>query len=387
MPTIISQNGILVSNDLDSALASFPAKHLVLHIHGGLVNEEKATKSAKILTQPLGGDTRTPVFFIWRSGPMETFLDRLLGPSTLALRLGNRALRSAAPLATTDDDALDHCLTHESARSAFPALCDAVVGQSTASERSGLNEAFGASFALRDALLPALTLPAAACDAACRRARARNQYIVNALNKGGNLSLRARLQPLWDQMKQNLETCFSGTPNAVGTSFLAALADRLQAGAPPPTISIIAHSAGSIFALRLIQKAHALNLGVRFHLYLLAPAATFALLNATAPALHAHVTKLELYGLTSCREETALVPPSLLTLLARVFEGTSETPILGMERYHNGCLTHPSIDPALTLLSNLGATKSWVTDRDHSTIDDYDSSSTAPLKRICGALP
>ncbi|WP_315861210.1 S8 family serine peptidase [Anatilimnocola floriformis] len=68
-------------SDLDAAFESFdaskPSSGLVIHFHGGLVNEKAAMTSAEALFKTFSETGAYPFFFVWETGLWETFRNNL----------------------------------------------------------------------------------------------------------------------------------------------------------------------------------------------------------------------------------------------------------------------------------------------------------------------
>ena len=166
---------------------------------------------------------------------------------------------------------------------------------------------------------------------------------------------------LWGRMKRQAERSFRsdgvGSPPG-GRLLLEELARRFPAGGPP--LSIIAHSAGAIYACRLLrhirdQRAGNTPVGdLRFkNLLLMAPACDFALFASVLGAASSF-ENVRLFALREALESgywevPAIYPRSLLYLVSGAFEveagleqtGAFDLPLVGMERYY----TLPKVYP------------------------------------------
>jgi len=160
---------------------------------------------------------------------------------------------------------------------------------------------------------------------------------------------------LWGRMKRQTEYAFrraDGAPPPGALAFLDALARRFPPGGVRPSLSVVAHSAGGIYACHLLAalrdlhaKDPAFDLRLK-DLLLLAPACDFRLFaSVLGPA--ACFDQVRLFALRDeleCGywEVPVLYPRSLLYLVSGAFEkenggdGAYDLPLLGMERYHVG---------------------------------------------------
>lgn len=159
---------------------------------------------------------------------------------------------------------------------------------------------------------------------------------------------------VWGLMKQDTRDTFAGgsahQPRG-GSLFLRELASQLgarrNAGQAQPRLSIVAHSAGAIWACHFLQSmaemrsAGAIPADFRLRqLIFMAPACTCRLF-AKALDTHAQAALFEefrLYGLSDPLEAgywevPPLYPRSLLYLVSGLFEDEPDQPLAGMERY------------------------------------------------------
>jgi hypothetical protein len=158
----------------------------------------------------------------------------------------------------------------------------------------------------------------------------------------------------WTQMKNDTaDTFFTGGANEPrgGATLLQALAAEVsaaaRAGRPHPRVSIVAHSAGSIWtchflkALDDLRVSGAMPATFRLHqVIFLAPACTTALFAKTLQlhALRPLFSQYRMFALSDSLEKgyweaPPLYPRSLLYMVSGLFESTVDEPILGMQRY------------------------------------------------------
>jgi hypothetical protein len=177
---------------------------------------------------------------------------------------------------------------------------------------------------------------------------------------------------IWQFMKQDSADTFqsAAAPDERGGWLLMHLLGELvkarhAAGEPLPAVSIVGHSAGSIYAgnlLSYLAKQRAAGgsswFGIPFQfekLVFLAPAATCKML---APVLSAHAAAplfkaFRMYSLSDevergYYEVPVLYPGSLLYIISGLLESeddakTHDMPIVGMQRYAR--MAHPFVEP------------------------------------------
>ncbi len=155
---------------------------------------------------------------------------------------------------------------------------------------------------------------------------------------------------LWAEMKGEIVDAFasnaglSGDILHGGTYFLECLNDYLADPASPALkISMVGHSAGSIYICRLFEAAlGALPAGFKFYkVAFLAPGVDFELFNNTLVAHPERFASFLLYTMKDDLESKDAVggpvyPRSLLYLVSGALEGDAEKPIVGLERFYSG---------------------------------------------------
>jgi hypothetical protein len=158
---------------------------------------------------------------------------------------------------------------------------------------------------------------------------------------------------LWDQMKQNAANAF-GDNRCVygGTAFLAGLGEALRAGAaagwPLPRITLVGHSAGSIYICEFLKAAdQLLPQDVQFDVVFLAPAVTVRQFDATLLAHGHRVRDFRMFTMTDELEQKdpcllevgkpsrayCVYPRSLLYCVSGLLEERVDEPLLGMQRF------------------------------------------------------
>jgi len=177
---------------------------------------------------------------------------------------------------------------------------------------------------------------------------------------------------IWQFMKQDSADTFqSDTPPQERGGWLLmkllgeAVQERHAAGKPLPQVSVVGHSAGSIYASHLLayfaderQRNGSAWFGSAFQfdkLAFLAPAATCKTFS-TVLSVHAAQALFKTFRMYSLTDETehgyyeipVLYPGSLLYIISGLLEceddgGTADMPLVGMQRYER--TDHPFMDP------------------------------------------
>ncbi|HYU73379.1 MAG TPA: hypothetical protein VEL31_11935 [Ktedonobacteraceae bacterium] len=147
---------------------------------------------------------------------------------------------------------------------------------------------------------------------------------------------------IWDDMKQETIDAFGDDPDQYGgTAFLQGLKAYCESG-QRPHITLVGHSAGSIYICQLLQRADTyLPQDVTFDIVLLAPACTFKLFSDTLAKCAQRIGSVRLFGMSDPVELADVLvllvyPHSLLYLVSGIFEDETDTPLLGMQRYYTG---------------------------------------------------
>jgi len=162
---------------------------------------------------------------------------------------------------------------------------------------------------------------------------------------------------IWNMMKKDTADTFeqiSQHPTRAGWFFVQELA-RMITGGHQPEISVVAHSAGAIYACHLLEHLdwarnapnHALPEGFKLkHLMFLAPACDFALFDRalTSHSKAALFEDFRMFALSDRLESgywevPAIYPRSLLYFVSGIVEkehdeSAYDLPLVGMERYY-----------------------------------------------------
>ncbi|MFZ4508534.1 MAG: hypothetical protein ACOYON_12640 [Fimbriimonas sp.] len=153
---------------------------------------------------------------------------------------------------------------------------------------------------------------------------------------------------IWSTIKAEVGTSFSNKPKAAGTKLVAALV-REQEQNPDRMIYLVGHSTGAIYVANTILAAKELGATGKFHVRLLAGAATMSLYARLFREADALVGSIRTYGLGDEkweREERLFnigqipVPAiknlyvgSLLYMVSGALEDVADQPLVGMERF------------------------------------------------------
>jgi hypothetical protein len=155
---------------------------------------------------------------------------------------------------------------------------------------------------------------------------------------------------VWGAMKEQAQAAFkentglSGEFAHGGTYFLEKLRDYTADPANPPLeVSLIGHSAGSIFICYLLEKAfQTLPQDFKFkNVVFLAPAADFDLFKSVVVDHSERIGSFRMFTMLDEFEAKdgivpLVYPRSLLYFVSGVLEGSSEKPLVGMHRFYSG---------------------------------------------------
>ena len=142
---------------------------------------------------------------------------------------------------------------------------------------------------------------------------------------------------VWDHIKQEAADAFN-QPDHGGSAFLQNLNAYYQDD-HHPHITLVGHSAGSIYICELLQHADkVLPPEVTFDVVFLAPACTSKLFADTLQACKDRITSIRIFAMSDQLEQADVIVPgvytrSLLYLVSGLFEDAPDTPILGMKRF------------------------------------------------------
>jgi hypothetical protein len=166
--------------------------------------------------------------------------------------------------------------------------------------------------------------------------------LVEAKDRTFELTAAAPGSRLWKEMKENAKLASAHPDGLGGMQLLADIAKRAMkdlttADRAKWELHVVGHSAGAIFAA--FAMPHLTKAGIRLStLQLMAPAITVQLfknsmVSAIAQQKCPHPTMYVLSDTGERDDNVWAYGKSLLYLVSNAFEGTRETPLLGMERY------------------------------------------------------
>jgi hypothetical protein len=155
---------------------------------------------------------------------------------------------------------------------------------------------------------------------------------------------------LWSEIKQEALDAFAPNDGLTGellhggTYFLKKLNEYVSdAASPPLKLSMVGHSAGSIYICNLFASAlEMLPPTFGFHkIALLAPAVDFELFGNTLAEHPDRIGEFRLYTMNDDQESRDVLVPvvyprSLLYLVSGALEGNDEKPLVGLERFYSG---------------------------------------------------
>jgi hypothetical protein len=144
----------------------------------------------------------------------------------------------------------------------------------------------------------------------------------------------------WDEMKKDIDAAFGFAQGCGGTAFTRALSAVLSA-ATPPRVTLVGHSAGSIYACRLLNELQATSMpaSAQVDLVLIAAAIDMKTLAETLRVAGSRIKGFRSFGMSDARERADAIlgpafPSSLLYFVSGVLEEEADTPLAGMERFY-----------------------------------------------------
>jgi hypothetical protein len=154
------------------------------------------------------------------------------------------------------------------------------------------------------------------------------------------LYVRAAGRFLWDHMKQVIDEAFGAGESMVGRALITQLKSVWDT--PGQAVTLVGHSAGSIYVCRLLQEINhpGLTATAKADVILVAPACTFDLLERTLTNAGGLISGLRIFGMSDQVERRDAIagvvyPASLLYFVSGVLEDGMDVPLAGMERYYH----------------------------------------------------
>ncbi len=378
---------------LGPALAT--KSHLLIHFHGGLVDEARGLEIAKGMAS-LYGDAACSLSLIWETGVLETFRDNIAGAADTKVfkkalswvlaktmpELGGPRSARGGGAAPADQAQIEALLQTESGIDTLDALLtseanDAVamsrakggsVGEKTEEQfaedltydiddlRSLLeSSAPGSEPILRQtedetgarggAATIALFL-AKVIFAVVKRFRTGTDHdpLPTAVEELLRAAYLAEIGAFaWSEIKEKAKNMWIDDGPApsekghVGGYMLRRL-EALQKARPEVTIDLVGHSAGSIVICAMLAAIKEQKRAIKIrNVVFLAPAARLDIFKATVTA-PAPFDRFRLFTMTDGAEKSdklvgPIYPRSLLFLVSGVFEDKPDTPLVGMARH------------------------------------------------------
>lgn len=167
-------------------------------------------------------------------------------------------------------------------------------------------------------------------------------------------------QILWNAIKASTSSAFARDPAHGGHALLMMLKSNWHEALE---VTLVGHSAGSIFHTHLLESAcKLLPADCRFGLVLEAPAVSFRLLHDRLQVFE-RLTGLRIFNLNNAVESTYWEVPvlsrgSLLYLVAGLLEEEVDEPLLGMQRYFTNDV-YQSLEPVREVRARLPEGPVW----------------------------
>lgn len=373
-------------DDIFSHLNQLENKKLVIHLHGGLVNELDGMETAKLM-EPVYSDAQAHALtFVWETGFWETLKDdwldiakdskllqkvmsyaaeKVLGTVVPGLAKGpgsktkGKEVASDPSLASQyDKDVAAYCDGISDAE--LIGFRDAVAMELELEtvDDVELKELLDDGEVTRKKGLASIRFAWFVAKIAYRvfkRTRAGTDHgwyaslIEEALHELGVASIG---KSVWDSMKNKSLTMWADSPAGAsfeemnaGNVFLRKLNELMNAH-PDFTVDVVGHSAGAIACMNMLNAIDELGLGhikIR-NVAFLAPAARMemfdeAIINASS--------RFESFRMFTMRDELeaedtlvgdwdVLYPRSLLYFISGVLEGGTDEALIGLERHFSG---------------------------------------------------
>lgn len=144
---------------------------------------------------------------------------------------------------------------------------------------------------------------------------------------------------IWDGIKKEVDEAFGTTQDCGGASLVSQI-NALWAAGVKPRITLIGHSAGSIYISRLLKELDAkMPPDFKVDVVFVAPACTFAVFADALKSAADRIAHLRIFGMGDPIEMKnaiagPLYPASLLYFVSGVLEDKADEPILGMQRFY-----------------------------------------------------
>lgn len=306
-------------------------KTLVLYLHGGLVPAESGLKQAKALYKPLqGGGAYYPLFLVWNSDILTVYN---------SLKQDNPLFSNAAYLYAALN--VEQFLTQEREEPGDPSTL-----------RNRLADYFRRSFLLmRTSTAEKISKALEPWVRGQLEAPRMNPLELPAEKIDGTTG--PLMSFVWDRMKSFIASSVdTSRPDTIASGLVEGLT-----GSHPKRIVLVGHSAGAIYALRLVRALAPKLPDTRFDLVFMAPALSYREFSRSADIFD-RIGGFRIYALTESRERDDHVltdgpsvkkipfvgeklyqfldeayPGSLLYYVSNALEQGPDSPLLGLQRF------------------------------------------------------
>jgi hypothetical protein len=363
-------------DDLKAAFKKFEddggGAHLCVFFHGGLVDYNSGLDAATTLLPVYSAGGTYPFFFIWHSGLWQALADLLL-PHLNHPAFVRGANRAFDKVASKIEAALgDPALTRRAG-----AQRKTLRGRTrTLKDLAALGEIYDRAWQKRTDVQLSCSSPeldrfadflvkvgkrgegTAFRVANLRGPRNAFFRIIWRLNTHHDhgvyttiieelliaLGVGGAANAVWDEMKSYIDDSFKPEADAGGSAFLDQLALAWRKN-PNLRLTLIGHSAGSIYVQRFIEELHARfpeSPSWKVEVLHMAPALSMARMSSGLEAFRLRVGAFRMFTLTDKAETGYCEVPgyqgSLLYIVSGLCEAdpASDKPLLGMQRYWSG---------------------------------------------------
>jgi hypothetical protein len=161
--------------------------------------------------------------------------------------------------------------------------------------------------------------------------------------------VRAAGRFLWQGMKDEVDEAFQAGEDYGGTALAMSLDEMWKSGIKPQ-VTLVGHSAGSIYIARLLKELDAKLPGdFTVSVILIAPACTFKVLADSLKDAGKRIAGLRIFGMRDLVERSDAIvplvyPASLLYFVSGVLEDDRDEPLVGMQRYYAGPYANAGFD-------------------------------------------
>jgi hypothetical protein len=359
--------------DLRAAFNTFTATgsdHLCVFFHGGLVSRDSGIQTARDLVQGYADAGAYPFFFIWNSD-LLTVIEELLRPYRRdpafvegANRVVVEAAKKVAAVLNLDADLRAVAKT----RSRATPMDLERLARFAEPYDNAWSQYRGAQLPVSPQELtvfeewlldrkPAVQRRAVFTRAKIRGPRNPFARVIERLNSGHGHGLYTTVieelyialglaevlgEPVWGQMKADIDAAFTQETDAGGTAFLQNLGIAWKQK-PNLKVTLIGHSAGAIYLQRFVEVFDDFFVSQparQVEVVTLAAALSFERMNQGLSVLQRRASGVRMFGLSDKREGGYWEVPgiynkSLLYIVSSLCEGDPEAdkPLVGMQRY------------------------------------------------------